>query len=1131
MLYDATLLQDDEAARAAALEVTRSFIVQAPAGSGKTELLIQRYLCLLATVAEPEEVVAITFTRKAASEMQLRVVNALRRAQAGEQGAAAHDETTLSAARAILDRDAELGWRLLQTPQRMRIQTLDAFCASITRLLPVTSGLGGALTTTADADMMHLYKEAAAATLDWLASDEAQRVAVERVLEHLDFNVGAYADYLAAMLAKRDQWLQFTGTGQLQDADETRAKLERTLAQQVAARLAVVRQRMEDLGAEEERRLLRYAGVELERLDDKPQPLTTLEVERWPGADPANVVVWRAIANQLLVASGDALRKLVNKNNGFPTGDNGEKALFHAWLKDLREVSGLAELLGAVRNLPDPAYDDEQWQVLLALFEVLPLAVAELRRLFSERGLTDHVEVALAAQNALGTAEQPGDLALLLDYRIRHLLVDEMQDTSTRQYALLSQTTAGWEAGDGRTLFCVGDPMQSIYRFRDAEVGQFLAARSQGIGDLQLESLVLRQNFRSGEHLVDWFNEAFKQIFPASDDIATGAISYAPSVPVAAHAGSGTVRIYPLVDASKHDEAECSAAVIADCLAQDDDSTVAVLVRSRTQLPLLLADLRERGISYQAIEIDRLTDLPEIIDLLALTRALCHAADRIAWLGVLRAPWAGLSWAELLVLVRNDTRSTIAELLQDDDRTSQLPAASRERLQATAAVLAKFARPHGTRGLRERVECAWHALGGPAALQFAEQLENAQRFLDVLEKLEQCGTVPDVAVLEKLLDEERVSSPGHKATRVQVMTIHKAKGLQFDHVVLPGLGRGTGGGRKDVLAWLPVATDAGGSDIMLSPLAPKAALENDRLHRFIERTALESEQLELDRLLYVACTRAVKSLHLIGSAKSKAKGTELSPPLQQSLLRRLWDVVEGKFAAAFAAEDRSPATLDEDDATVFAAPPGNRFSETWQAPALPPPPPLKAAASVANDREVDYYWVGSSARHAGTIVHRWLQKMADGTLSSDQQPANAAATTRRWAESLGVPEQELAEVTGRVLQALDSAITDKRGRWLLDGPGRAELRLSANEQGEVVNIVIDRLRIEGDSHWLVDYKTSTHEGGDLEGFLQQEIGRYRPQLNRYRTIYQQVEPSVEVRTALYFPLLQRFVEIDADESL
>jgi ATP-dependent helicase/nuclease subunit A len=1126
---DAGLLASDRTARADALDISRSFIVQAPAGSGKTELLIQRYLCLLATAQEPEEVVAITFTRKAAAEMQLRVVAALDRAQRGDEGSAAHEKTTLSAARAILARDAERNWHLRESPRRMRIQTLDAFCASITRMLPISSGLGGAMSTVADADMQRLYREAAVASLDWLPGDDSRAVALQRVLQHLDNNVPAYVEYLAGMLMKRDQWLELTGIGGGDNPDTVRAALEAVIEQQVCAHLALINAQFQQVGTAEHRQLLRYAGENLERSGTGTHPLCSLADSAWPASQATDVVTWRAIANALLKADGD-IRISVDVRDGFPKEGKAEKDTFKAWLQELQDVPGLREQLQTISQLPDTRYRDEQWQVMLALFEVLPLAVAELRRLFAERGMNDHVEVAQAARTALGSTDDPGELAMLMDYRIRHLLVDEMQDTSIGQYRLLSQLTAGWEPGDGRTLFCVGDPMQSIYRFRDAEVGQFIAARQHGIGEMPLESLVLRQNFRSGEVLVDWFNRTFATVLPRTDDIATGAISYSPSVAVAERTGQGKVTVYPLIDAGPEDEARCSADVIEQCLQQDDGTRVAVLVRSRTQLPDLLADLRRRQIPCEAIEIDRLTDLPEIVDLLALTRALSHDGDRLAWLALLRAPWVGLCWADIHALVRNDRDSTVFEFANDKERLATLSADGRRRLQGFLERLQAVTRTHAARGLRERIECTWLSLGGAACLRDAEQLENAYRYFDALGNLEVGGTLADVAVLEQQLDEERVSSPGDAHTRVQVMTMHKAKGLQFDHVVLHGLGRTTGSGSKDVLAWLPVTAADGSGSLIISPLGARSELEKDPLHRFIEQSAKESERLELDRLLYVACTRAIHSLHLIGSVATVKKGSALGRPKKDSLLVRLWPILEADFTAAFAAHTGQAGTeAADDDEPVFVEPQIRRMAGAWQVPDLPAAPPAIVQFEPPVETTVDYYWVGSAARHAGTIVHRWLQKMAEGKVPGTAAPPNLEAVSRRWALALGVPGDELDLVIERVRNSLHAVLADERGRWLLTGEGFAELRLSGIARGKTVNVVIDRVRIDDGVHWLVDYKTSTHEGGDLAGFIAQEVARYQHQLRRYREIYSGFADE-PVRTALYFPLLQEFVEVDPEHS-
>ena len=425
------LLLADQQARADALDVTRSFIVQAPAGSGKTELLIQRYLRLLAIVDEPEEIVAITFTRKAAQEMRHRVITALRMAADGVSAKVAHTAVTLKAAHAVLERDAQLGWSLVQSPRRMRIQTLDAFNSGIARSLPISSRLGGINKTVADAEMQLLYKEAATATLDWLGSGELMDRTVESVLSHLDNNTGIYISHISRMLQNRDQWLALIGSGLGTQVDfgETRTKLEQGIAHVIAEELRHVTRLMPPEIWQELLELANFAATNLiddQKLDDPVAALRGLSEA--PGTDASSVEIWKGLAHLLLTQKGD-VRKRINKNNGFPAGRKEQIAGMKGILEQLRRKEGLASHLYRVKKLPPANYSDEQWQVLNELFRLLPQAVAELRLLFGQRSVCDHVEVALAAEAALGSEENPGDIALVLDYRIRHLLVDEMQDT------------------------------------------------------------------------------------------------------------------------------------------------------------------------------------------------------------------------------------------------------------------------------------------------------------------------------------------------------------------------------------------------------------------------------------------------------------------------------------------------------------------------------------------------------------------------------------------------------------------------------------------------------------------------------------------------------------------------------
>src|SRR5215203_5997484 len=196
----------DRLHRVAALDPTSSFIVQAPAGSGKTELLIQRYLTLLATVQFPESIVAVTFTRKAAGEMRHRVVDALRKAAEASAPEEDHVRQTWELSRRVLARDHELDWRLIAHPSRLRIQTIDSLCGMLVGQMPWLSRMGAGASPEEKAD--YLYREAARITIDLLRNNDSRGAAMERLLMHLDNNVGIVESLLTGMLHSRDHWLR-----------------------------------------------------------------------------------------------------------------------------------------------------------------------------------------------------------------------------------------------------------------------------------------------------------------------------------------------------------------------------------------------------------------------------------------------------------------------------------------------------------------------------------------------------------------------------------------------------------------------------------------------------------------------------------------------------------------------------------------------------------------------------------------------------------------------------------------------------------------------------------------------------------------------------------------------------------
>src|SRR5262249_1632573 len=280
-------------------------------------------------------------------------------------------------------------------------------------------------------------------------------------------------------------------------------------------------------------------------------------------------------------------------------------------------------------------YSDEQWRLIESLYALLPLALAQLEVTFRRHSTVDFTQLLLAANRALGEPDAPTDLALSFDYRLRHLLIDEFQDTSLSQYELLQRLPGGWQRGDGRTLFAVGDPMQSIYRFRQAEVGLFLRAREQGIGEVALEPLALTSNFRSQAAIVEWINAVFVRVLPTRENLANGAVPFSPSVARGSGMSAPGVSLHALPYNNGLVEARRGVDMVHAELARGMTRSVAILVRSRTHLSEIVPALKAAGLHFRAIEIEALAHRPAVRDAHALTRALLHAADCVAWLAVL----------------------------------------------------------------------------------------------------------------------------------------------------------------------------------------------------------------------------------------------------------------------------------------------------------------------------------------------------------------------------------------------------------------------------------------------------------------------------------------------------------------
>ena len=1167
----AALLEEDRASRARALGLA-SFIVEAPAGAGKTELLSQRYLRLLEVVDDPEEIVAITFTNKAAAEMKSRILDSLALAAAGVRPEAAHKRITFDLALAALRSAESRGWRLIEEPARLRILTIDALCASLARQMPLLSRFGSQPRISDDPERLH--REAARRTLALLDEEGAAAAGsvsiVAEALRHLDNDGGRLSGLLVAMLARRDQWLRHTFAHGPCEGSELglRILVQRDL-ERAAASLPARLQALMMAAA-------RYACLNL----PGDAPIAALLDWNAPlEATPESLPKWRGLA-ELLLTGKNTLRKKLTVKDGFPPGKDSEpfkKSLQQA-LAELAAAPG-AELVevavARIRRLPEPRYSAEEWRIVDALASLLKLAAATLWTVFNEAGEADFVEVAQRALLALGSEESPSDLALVLDYRISHLLVDEFQDTSPTQVQLLERLTAGWQPDDGRTLFAVGDPMQSIYRFRKADVGLFLRvagmgqppaplpgeggdggsslrdsgsytapprdgpSAAPGIGSVRLQRLRLCRNNRSCPAVVDWVNAGFARVFPLEDSATAGAIRYRPFVATRAELPGAAVHVHPLVlpralagDEADRLEARTILAIIAEERAAEPQRQIAVLVRARNHLAALVTEIRRHrpGLSFRAVEIERLGERQPVQDLLSLTRALNHRADRISWLAILRAPWCGLTLADLHALAADDQRATIWQLLKDEARIDRLSEDGRGRLAHVRAVLDEALAHQGRARLRRWVEGTWLKLGGAACLATPAEVADAKAFLDLLDELDAAGRFQ----LDRLEDEVDAlyAAPDAQADgTLQFMTIHKAKGLEFDTVILPGLHRKLPNDGHELMLWEEVVLEGLSEQLVVAPFTRRAKDGAPTPYDYLRLLEQERSGNEAARVLYVAATRAVRSLHLVGVARSNAEGEAIRPA--GSPLDLLWSTVAGDFAAV--AEQVEAETEPVAESRRFV-PRLVRTAVPVAADILHRRPPASPAAQ-AMDAAISASEAGtepgsrSLEASVGTLVHAYLEIIArDGAAAwSVERVRSLGAAMTLWLSRRGHGATEARAGAARAEACLVATLDSRDGRWVLDERegGAIELALAARSQdavaARIATHIVDRSFVEGGARWIIDYKTASVEGGEAE--LAAHAERYRPQLTRYAGLF--ADEGLPLRLAVFYAAIGRLVELPA----
>jgi len=354
-MSDQEIIPDQEARRRA-LDISASFSVTAPAGSGKTGLLTQRILKLLSVVDRPEAILSITFTRKAAAEMRSRIFEFLRRAKepiTTPEKVSEHETQGLKLAEIALQKNERLGWNLLENPSRLRIQTIDSFCRRLATSLPLDSGIS--LPPGVADDVGLLYQTAARRTLQYLESRHSVANDLVFLLDHLSIGVQQLLELIASLMASRDSWLPLVSNQNL-----SKEWLEGALGQLIQEKFGAAREEISSIATP----LSQMIDYALTQGGDSLEPaLDTAIMFQASNAPEQELDSWQAMANFLLQKGKAQALKTVDKNRGFKSGDK-NKAAMQELLNQVDANSALVRNLHGIRSLPNPRVSSEQWNLI-----------------------------------------------------------------------------------------------------------------------------------------------------------------------------------------------------------------------------------------------------------------------------------------------------------------------------------------------------------------------------------------------------------------------------------------------------------------------------------------------------------------------------------------------------------------------------------------------------------------------------------------------------------------------------------------------------------------------------------------------------------------------------------------------
>ena len=391
---------NDQQQRDDALNLSESFIVQAPAGSGKTELIAQRYLKLLGSAEQPENILVMTFTNRAVDELKHRIISSLNQA-INEPPLEKYKRTTYDLASKVLNQSVKRGWDLINHPSRLKIITIDSLSNLIVSRFPSLEQLVPPRTMVDSFEYDTIYRRAAEETLLLIEDDEYQKT-ISSVLLYLDNDVDRFYRLVEQMLKKREQWLpKIYAEGALDIS-----YIEDFSCELIAEHLNSLRAKADTILSPNFFSLLKQS-----KRDD------VSKIIKLPGKEVDDLGKWQIISELLITKSKSNWRKSVDVKMGFPPELREEKIRFKEILEDLKSQFEFKELLINLDYLPSSSLPSQIKNSISDIIQVLKLSVAKLNIIFDQEKLQDFSEVNIQAINALDSRDEISDIALMIEKR------------------------------------------------------------------------------------------------------------------------------------------------------------------------------------------------------------------------------------------------------------------------------------------------------------------------------------------------------------------------------------------------------------------------------------------------------------------------------------------------------------------------------------------------------------------------------------------------------------------------------------------------------------------------------------------------------------------------------------------